>query len=410
MKNFLAFLLSLFYLVSCDNIGSSKVKNLVDLTPKLEVEDPKQPLFSTGKKDPFKEKTSHSYKISNKPIIAEPAIAKGLMYNVDKQGFVNVFSLKEKKILWSKNISGSEVDKYFHSGGILFSDDKLYITYGSRNLVIMDALTGNEIIRKEFPDILRSKPVMVDDKLLLVQTTSNQLVAYNIKNSKLVWMHEGGIEIISSKNQIHPIIHNGKVLVSYSSGEVVYIDATNGSELWRYNLSNSELGLPNFEPYVIITKPIISGDFTYFATSNGKIIKLNLNNGQEVWTKIAEDIQSMILHDNNLIITNNARQIALLSVSNGKVQWVGDLISPKERMSKKPKTVSFLNPFVVKNGTIYTINVIASNGELYQFTTNDSGELPKEAHISLVDKNIKYYWISCCNGIIHMILDRKVRF
>jgi outer membrane protein assembly factor BamB len=410
MKNFLAFLLSLFYLVSCDNIGSSKVKNLVDLTPKLEVEDPKQPLFSTGKKDPFKEKTSHSYKISNKPIIAEPAIAKGLMYNVDKQGFVNAFSLKEKKILWSKNISGSEVDKYFHSGGILFSDDKLYITYGSRNLVIMDALTGNEIIRKEFPDILRSKPVIVDDKLLLVQTTSNQLVAYNIKNSKLVWMHEGGIEIISSKNQIHPIIHNGKVLVSYSSGEVVYIDATNGSELWRYNLSNSELGLPNFEPYVIITKPIISGDFTYFATSNGKIIKLNLNNGQEVWTKIAEDIQSMILHDNNLIITNNARQIALLSVSNGKVQWVGDLISPKERMSKKPKTVSFLNPFVVKNGTIYTINVIASNGELYQFTTNDSGELPKEAHISLVDKNIKYYWISCCNGIIHMILDRKVRF
>ena len=410
MKNFLAFLLSLFCLVSCDNIGSSKVKNLVDLTPKLEVEDPKQPLFSTGKKDPFKEKTSHSYKISNKAIIAEPAIAKGVMYNVDKQGFVNAFSLKEKKILWSKNISGSEVDKYFHSGGILFSDDKLYITYGSRNLVIMDALTGNEIIRKEFPDILRSKPVMVDDKLLLVQTTSNQLVAYNIKNSKLVWMHEGGIEIISSKNQIHPIIHNGKVLVSYSSGEVVYIDATNGSELWRYNLSNSELGLPNFEPYVIITKPIISGDFTYFATSNGKIIKLNLNNGQEVWTKIAEDIQSMILHDNNLIITNNARQIALLSVSNGKVQWVGDLISPKERMSKKPKTVSFLNPFVVKNGTIYTINVIASNGELYQFTTNDSGELPKEAHISLVDKNIKYYWISCCNGIIHMILDRKVRF
>jgi outer membrane protein assembly factor BamB len=410
MKNFLAFLLSLFYLVSCDNIGSSKVKNLIDLTPKLEVEDPKQPLFSTGKSDPFKEKTSHFYTISNKAIIAEPAIAKGVMYNVDKQGFVNAFSLKEKKILWSKNISGSEVDKYFHSGGILFSDDKLYITYGSRNLVIMDASTGNELIRKEFPDILRSNPVMVDDKLLLVQTTSNQLVAYNIKNSKLVWMHEGGIEIISSKNQIHPIINNGKVLVSYSSGEVVYIDATNGSELWRYNLSNSELGLPNFEPYVIITKPIINGDFTYFATSNGKIIKLNLNNGQEVWTKIAEDIQSMILHDNNLIITNNARQIALLSITNGTVQWVGDLISPKERMSKKPKTVSFLNPFIVKNGTIYTINVIASNGELYQFTTNDSGELPKEAHISLIDKNIKYYWISCCNGTIHMILDKKVRF
>lgn len=411
MRNFLTFLVALFYLVSCDKIGSTKVKNLIDLTPKLEVENPKQTLFSTGRENPFKEKKTHSYKISNKAIIAEPAIAKGMMYSVDKQGYVNAFSLKEKKLLWKKNIAGSEVDRHFNSGGILFSDGKLYVTHGSRNLVILDAVTGHELIRKEFPDIIRSKPVMADDKLLLVQTISNQLVAYNIKNSKLVWMHEGGIEIISSKNHIHPIVHNGHVLVSYSSGEVVYLNATNGSELWRYSLSNSELlGLPSFEPSVIITKPIISVDFTYFATSNGKIVKLNLHDGKEIWVKLAEDIQSMVLHDNSLIVTNNARQIALLSAVDGKVNWTGNLISTKERMSKKPKTVSFLDPFVVKNGSNYTVNVIASNGEIYQFTTNNLGQLPEQATISSIDKGIKYYWISCCNGTIHMILDTKIRF
>ncbi len=410
MKNFLTFLVAIFYLSGCDSIGTTKVKNLIDLTPKLEVEDQKQQLFSTGRENPFKEKKAHSYKISNKSIIAEPAIAKGVMYSVDKQGYVNSFSLKEKKLLWSKNISGSEVDRYFNSGGILFSDDKLYVTYGSRNLVVMDAISGNEVIRKEFPDIIKSKPVMLDDKLLLVQTISNQLVAYNIKNSKLIWMHEGGIEIISSKNHINPIIHNGHVLVSYSSGEVVYLNANNGSELWRYSLSSSELGLPSFEPSVIITKPIISGDFTYFATSNGKIVKLDLRDGKEVWIKVADDIQSMILHDNNLIVTNNARQIALLSAVNGKVSWTGDLISAKERMSKKPKAINFLDPFVVKNGNDYTVNVIASNGELYQFTTNEFAQLPEKATISLIDKGIRYYWISCCNGTMHMILDTKIVF
>jgi len=411
MRNFLTFLVALFYLVSCNKIGSTKVKNLIDLTPKLEVENLKQTLFSTGRENPFKEKKTHSYKISNKAIISEPAIAKGMMYSVDKQGYVNAFSLKEKKLLWKKNIAVSEVDRHFNSGGILFSDGKLYVTHGSRNLVILDAVTGHELIRKEFPDIIRSKPVMADDKLLLVQTISNQLVAYNINNSKLVWMHEGGIEIISSKNQIHPIVHNGHVLVSYSSGEVVYLNATNGSELWRYSLSNSELlGLPSFEPSVIITKPIISGDFTYFATSNGKIVKLNLHYGKEIWVKLAEDIQSMVLHDNSLIVTNNARQIALLSTVAGKVNWTGNLISTKERMSKKPRTVSFLDPFVVKNGSNYTVNVVASNGEIYQFTTNNLGQLPEQATISSIDKGIKYYWISCCNGTIHMILDTKIRF
>jgi outer membrane protein assembly factor BamB len=226
-----------------------------------------------------------------------------------------------------------------------------------------------------------------------------------------MWMHEGGIEIISSRNHIHPVLYNGYALVSYSSGEVVYLNASNGSELWRYSLSSSEeLGLPNFEPSVIITKPIISGNFAYFATSNRKIIKLDLKEGKEVWIKTADDIQSMTLHDNSLIVTNNARQIALLSTTDGKVSWTGDLISPKERMSKKPKTVTFLDPFVVKDGNSYTINVIVSNGELYQFTTNDSGRLSEQAVISAIDKNIRYYWISCCSGIIHLILDTKVKF
>jgi outer membrane protein assembly factor BamB len=398
-------------LVSCDKIGSTRVKNLIDLTPKLEVEASKTHLFLSGKSDPFKEKKTHSYTISKHPIIAEPAIAKGVMYSVDKQGYVSAFSLKDKKLLWSKNISGNETEQYFNSGGILFSDGKLYVTYGSRSLVVLDAATGNEIIRKEFPDVVRSKPVMVNDKLLLVQTISNQLVAYNIKSSKLMWMHEGGIEIISSKNQINPLVHDSHVLVSYSSGEVVYIDANNGSELWRYTLSNfGDLGLPSFEPAVIITKPIISDNFAYFATSNGKIVKLDLRDGKEIWVKIADDIQSMVLHDNNLIVTNNARQIALLSTTDGKVSWTADLISAKERMSKKPKAVSFLNPFVVKDGNNYTVNVVVSNGELYQFSTNDLGQLSEQATISVIDKDIRYYWISCCSGTMHLISNTKVKF
>jgi hypothetical protein len=411
MNKLFAFLLIPFYLTSCDNIGSTKVKNLVDLTAKLELEAETPSLFSTGKNNLFKEKKPHSYTISKKAIIAEPVVAKGIMYSIDKQGYVSAFSLKEKKLLWSKNIAGNEVDRYFYSGGILFSDNKLYVTYGSRNLVVLDVESGNELIRKEFPDIIRTKPVMADDKLLLVQTISNQVIAYNTKSSKLMWMHEGGIEIISSRNHIHPVLYNGYALVSYSSGEVVYLNASNGSELWRYSLSSSEeLGLPNFEPSVIITKPIISGNFAYFASSNRKIIKLDLKEGKEVWIKTADDIQSMTLHDNSLIVTNNARQIALLSTTDGKVSWTGDLISPKERMSKKPKTVTFLDPFVVKDGNSYTINVIASNGELYQFTTNDSGRLSEQAVISAIDKNIRYYWISCCSGNIHLISDTKVKF
>jgi len=411
MKKFFAILLLPFCLSSCDSIGTTRVKNLIDLTPRLEVESPKTHLFSTGKENPFKGEKTHSYTISKRTIIAQPAIASNVMYSVDKEGYVSAFSLKKKKMLWTKDVAGNEVDRHFNSGGVLFSDGKLYVTHGTRNLVVLDATNGNEIIRKEFPDILRSKPVMANDHLLLAQTVSNQLIAYNIKTSKLIWMHEGGLETISSKNHIHPVVHNGRVLVSYSSGEVIYLEANNGAEIWRYSLSNAEdIGLPSFDPSVIITKPIIHDNFTYFATSNGKIIKLDLRDGSEIWTKTADDIQSMVLHDNNLIVTNNARQVAIVAANDGKVEWVGNLISAKERKSKKPKTAIFLDPFVLKDGNNYTLNVLASNGELYKFTNDDAGNLPEHPVISQVEKDLRYYWISCCNGTMHLITNMKVKF
>jgi outer membrane protein assembly factor BamB len=410
MKKLVAFLLISGLLSSCDNIGSTKIKNLIDLTEKLTIESKVIPRITEAMEDPYPTETQKNYTISRNSIISEPAIAKKIVYTTDSKGFVSAFSIKEKKILWRTNIAGDLVEKKFHDGGILYSNGKLFVTNGTRYLVILDANTGREIIRKQYPDILRAKPVMAPKDLLLVQTASNQLIAYNIESSKFIWLHEGGIETISSKNQVHPVLHNNHVLVSYSSGEVVYLDIDTGVEKWRYNVSNSyNAALPNFEPLTITTLPIIDRDFTYFATSKGKIVKLNLQTGIPVWVKDAENIQSMQLHQNNLFVTNNARQVASISCDDGSVNWIGNLISQKDRSKKKPKPVLFQAPFIAKSGEGFSVNVIGNNGELYKFTTDISGPLPLEPVIISIDKGSIYNWISCCSGNIHLITDKYIK-
>ena len=409
-KILISFLLPLL-LTSCDHLGSTRVKNLIDLTPRLEVETSAPLKITDGKNSTFSGESEKSYKLSKHEIIAKPAIAKEIMYSVDKDGYVSSFSLKTKKILWIADIAKGLLDRNFNTGGILFSDDKLYITNSSRYLVILDANNGHEIMRKEFPDIIRTKPIMANERILLVQTISNQLIAYDINSSKLVWMNEGGMEIISTRNQVHPVIYNDHVLVSYSSGEVLYLDIHTGHEKWRYNLATtSDVGLPSFDPSVIVTTPIISGSYAYFASSNGKVIKIDLDNGAPAWLRAAEDVQSMSLIGENLFITNNARQIAALSAHNGKISWVGNLISIKDRLSKKPKTALFQNAFVTKTSTGFAVNVIASNGELYQFNTNDFGNLPEDPSIIKIINNAKYHWISCCTGKLYLISAKQVKF
>ena len=225
-------------------------------------------------------------------------------------------------------------------------------------------------------------------------------------------MHEGGLETISTRNHVPPVVYNGHALVSYSSGEVLYLDVNTGKEKWVYNLTNvsNDVGTPSFDPSVVVTSPIINNNYAYFATSNGKIVKIDLDNGAPAWLIEADDVQSMSLIDGNLFITNNARQVAAISAHNGKVHGVGNLISEKDRNSRKPKTTLFQNPFVSKTKSGFAVNVIASNGELYQFSTNKSGKLSTQPSIIKIQKDTKHYWISCCNGKLHLMTNRQIIF
>lgn len=411
MKKIITALLLPFIIVSCDHIGSSRVKNLIDLTERLEVEAASPLKFEDEEKTIDTHAKTKAYKLAKNKIIAKPAIAGGVIYSVDNKGYVSAFSLELQKILWSTDIAKNVLDRSFNSGGILFSDGKLYITNSSKYLFILDAKSGHELVRKEFSDVLRAKPIMATDRLLLLQTISNQLIAYDVESSKVMWIHEGAIETITTSHQIDPVIYNGHALVSFSSGQVLFINVNTGQEKWVYSLTNlSDVGLPSFEPSVIVTAPMIQKNYAYFATSNGKIIKIDLDNGTPAWLKKVDDVQSMKLIGSNLLITNNARQIAALSTHNGTINWIGDLISAKDRGAKRPKTTLFQDPFVTKTKDGFAVNVIASNGELYEFNTDSFGNLSKEPKIIKIVNHVKYHWISCCNGKLHLINNNYVNF
>lgn len=409
MKKILGIIFTLLLVSSCDQLGSSRIKNLVDLTPKLSVQRAEKMHFHDAMANPFStsnEKATHS--LAYKKILSQPAIAKKVFYSVDAKGYVNAYSLKEKKMLWRRDVKGDTHDRLFIGGGILFSEGKLYVTFGTRHLVVLDAETGFEEFRKEFSDIIRTKPVMAAKDRLLIQTVGNKIYAVNSKTFAIFWSHQGGLQTIATSKHIEPSLFNDKVITSYSTGDIFCLNLSDGKPVWQYKLTGKDnISLPGFVPYTTQTQPIIFDDFMYFASTSGKLIKLYLYTGLPAWDIEAHDIQSMTLHENSLIITNNARQIAVINPGDGNVVWVGNLMSEKDGKKRKHKPANFMPPFVSKNGDTgeYSINVAANNSELYRFKLTN-GTLPIWPEVRPIHKKARFQWFSCCSGYVHFVTDK----
>jgi outer membrane protein assembly factor BamB len=400
-----------FILTSC-GLGAKKIKNIVELTPRLSVESNETiQIDSTVKTNIFspEQLQNKEYTVAKYKIISEPVFNKAVAYTIDTKGNISAFSMKDKSIMWSYNISTNKSD-YYVGGGILCHNDKLYVTYGSRFLVVLDSRSGHEIIRKELSDITRVKPVLINNHTIVVQTVTNQILAINIDNLNFVWQHEGVIETLSSSYHVSPIVQNNHVIVNYNSGQILALEAGSGQVLWTNDLSShQEIGLPNFEAASILCKPIVNNSHIYIANSAGKIVKLDIMTGNILWQTKAYDVQSMLLAGNSLFITNNAGQIAAISTDFGKVKFVADLNDGKD--IKKVKASSFLTPIIGKVAEVeeWNLNIISTEGELYSFQSDVNGNLSTTPQITKITKNIEYYGKTCC-GSMYFATDKKIMF
>lgn len=409
MKKLAALLLP-FVLTACNSLGSKRVKNIIELTPSLSASSTEAIIIdrSTAPALSMEGKGKHiSYTIAKGKIISPPAFAKNVIYSVDNKGSVSAFSRENKTMLWTQNIAYKAKNYNYTAGGISYNNEKLYITNGSKFLIVLASNNGHEIMRKEFPDIIKAKPVMLSNNIVLIQTVNNQLFAYDLAKSAIIWQHEGLFETLSSSYHISPIVYNGQVIVSYTSGQIFSLNATTGKDIWLLNLSTQpEISLPSFESVTLSCQPIIEGQDMYIANSTNRLIKINLLTGAIIWETNANDIQSMSISGNSLFITNNAKQVAAVSKINGKIKWVGDLILSQNKRGSKASYL--LAPFISKQDNGWALNVVIANGEIYSFPS-EGNSLSLTPYITKILKNIQYSGNSCC-GEVYIAGNRNIIF
>jgi len=390
-------------LASCN--GGGKIKDIVDFTPKLIVEETnyKVALPEAAEAQAWKDgadwvnKQPHNFiaelgnklskhKVSKARMIAAPVMADGKIFTLSENGSLTATeSSGGYKTLWSANLQSGSKAASFSSGGLAYKDGVLFLSNSTRDIIAFDAEVGRELWRRRLPDIARLQPVLYQN-VAIIQTLNNQTYAINTDNGQILWQHDGIPETLVTNRNTAPIIYNGRVIVGYSSGQLVALNLANGQELWQLNLSREGDNLPDLTAVGFESQPVMDGSNLYIASGNGFLLKINMESGGLYWQRKVQDIQSMNIASNAVFVTTNAKQVAALSGVGGKVIWATDLDPIIDGKNKRRKPARLLTPVLVGGELI----IVSSDGILRKLSP-ETGAITETLSI---EKGAQYVTVS----------------
>lgn len=139
----------LLALIGCGSSPSS-VLPPVELTPlNNEINISRQWIFTVGEG------------ISDFYLKLKPVINNETGYVIDYKGFLHAFNVNSGKVLWDKNLNTPA------SGGLTFSNDKLFLGNSKGEVIALDAKNAKELWRTQLSSEILSSPAIAKELLSL---------------------------------------------------------------------------------------------------------------------------------------------------------------------------------------------------------------------------------------------------
>lgn len=145
-----------------------------------------------------------------------------------------------------------------------------------------------------------------------------------------VWSNSVGDGIGSFYSHLRPAYQDGVVYAADRFGVVKAMDATNGSEKWKVNLSEKTGFFSSNNTALLSGGVAVSGTHAYIGSEKAVVYALNTGDGTVAWqTKVAgEALSRPVISDGLVLIHTSNGMLQALNESDGAVQWTVNLDVP----------------------------------------------------------------------------------
>ena len=263
---------------------------------------------------------------------------------------------------------------YIFKFSLIGKNGILYVSDNMGSILAIDINAYKILWRNDFSVPFLSN-LAISKNSIFVTNSNGKLFSFDLLTGKQNWSYETGTNTIKSDRSYKITILNNILVFTNDLGNLYAIDLNKRSILWNYitEYSGERTDLDVLQS----SNLYIEDNFLYFSTTHGKLVKLDIIQGKQVWKNDFSSNLNLFTTKDHVIIINEEGYFSIFNKLTGTPLFKKNLA--KLNSQKK-----------IKNSTFKLNNLYASSEYIYVTTSN--GYLIKIDSKNL--QNIQYNKIS----------------
>ncbi len=336
-------------------------------------------------------------------IITDPVVADGRVFTIDSAGRVSATSTSGEP-LWSFSLVPLRDDaSQALAGGLAYNDGRLYVTSGFGALMAVDAATGQEIWTQRLQNTATGAPTVFGGLVYVIAGDSTAW-AIEEEDGRVRWQQDGLGDVGNVAGAAPPAVSDQHVVFSFGSGAVQGAFRQGGLRVWSADIVGVRRGFAIALVDDITGYPVIEGNTVYAGNHSGRVVALNVNSGERIWTAQHGALDPVWPAGGSVYVISDLNELVRINAADGTQIWSVDLpgYEPVRRPQRRRDSAYANHGPIMAGGRLI---VASSDGFLRSFDPA-SGDLLSQTEIRggattrpVVANGVLY--VVSTNGVLH---------
>ncbi|MCW8921784.1 MAG: outer membrane protein assembly factor BamB [Sedimenticola sp.] len=243
-----------------------------------------------------------------------PYVSDGKVYAASRSGEVRALDASTGRAVWSVD-TDLEI-----SGGPGAGDGLVLIGTSNGEVVALDAAGGTEKWRARVSSEVLSVPRAARG-VVVVHTIDGKLFGLDAATGTHKWIYDRSTPVLTLHGSSSPVIVGNRVICGFASGKLVMLNLSNGDLLWEISVT-APSGRSELERMVDIDgDPLVVGDVVFVTTYQGEMAAISIDTGVVLWRRKLSSYAGMGADFSQLYVSDDTDHVLAVDPGNGAALW-----------------------------------------------------------------------------------------